>query len=104
MNNLFQLPVNLLQQEQFDILLEHNAIRIERILSHGHTTPEQGWYDQEEHEWVVVLQGGGEILFEGGERVRLLPGDSIEIPAHRKHRVVWTDPDEVTVWLAIFYV
>ncbi len=103
MNNLFQLPATPLQQEQFNTLLETQSVRIERILSQGHTSPEQGWYNQPEHEWVTVLQGGGTILFEDGEQTTLQSGDSIHIPAHRKHRVVWTDPEEITIWLAVFY-
>jgi cupin 2 domain-containing protein len=31
------------------------------------------------------------------------PGDFIDIPPHRKHRVDWTTPDEPTIWLAVFY-
>ena len=28
---------------------------------------------------------------------------SLGAPAHRKHRVEWTTPDEPTVWLTVFY-
>ena len=35
--------------------------------------------------------------------VELLPGDTINIPAHQKHRVEWTSPNKPTVWLAVFY-
>jgi cupin 2 domain-containing protein len=31
------------------------------------------------------------------------PGDFVKIPAHQKHRVDWTTPDELTVWLAVWY-
>ena len=31
------------------------------------------------------------------------PGDFVNIPAHKKHRVEWTTPDEPTVWLAVHY-
>jgi cupin 2 domain-containing protein len=31
------------------------------------------------------------------------PGDFVQIPALRKHRVDWTSPDEITLWLAIFF-
>ena len=31
------------------------------------------------------------------------PGDYINIPAHTKHRVSWTEPKKVTLWLCIFY-
>jgi cupin 2 domain-containing protein len=30
-------------------------------------------------------------------------GDFINIPAHQKHRVEWTEPEEETIWLAIHY-
>ena len=43
-------------------------------------------------------------LFEGDdEAVIMKTGDYINIPAHRKHRVEWTDPEEDTIWLAIHY-
>ncbi|MEZ6091453.1 MAG: cupin domain-containing protein [Pirellulaceae bacterium] len=68
-----------------------------------HASPEGFWYDQEENEWVVVLKGEAALLFEDGESVQMMPGDHVLIPAHRKHRVQWTTPDEPTVWLAVFY-
>ncbi len=33
----------------------------------------------------------------------LKPGDWVDIPAHARHRVEWTDPNEKTMWLAVFY-
>lgn len=101
-NVLASLPAGL-RTEAFETLVKHGTVRIERILSHGHTSPESGWYDQDEHEWVIVLRGRGRLEFDDGEEVVLGAGDWIEIPAHRKHRVAWTEPDEVTVWLAMFY-
>ena len=38
-------------------LLEAANIRIERIVSHGQASPEGFWYDQDQHEWVIVLKG-----------------------------------------------
>ncbi len=35
--------------------------------------------------------------------IELKPGDFINIPAHKKHRVEWTTPNEQTVWLAVWY-
>jgi cupin 2 domain-containing protein len=35
--------------------------------------------------------------------VALQPGDHLIIPAHRRHRVEWTHPDQPTVWLALHY-
>ncbi len=89
--------------ESFDELLSLKNIRIERIISRGHASPEQGWYDQEEHEWVIVLEGSGRIIFESGEKFTLQKGDYLNIPSRTKHRVTWTDPDTMTVWLAVHY-
>ena len=100
--NLFSnLPSNL-PDELFTTLLEATNLRIERIVSHGHSSPDGFWYDQKEHEWVLVLQGAARLLIEG-ESKELNSGDYINIPAHHKHRVEWTTPDEPTVWLAVFY-
>ena len=103
MNNLLTSLPNHIDHEQVEELLSQPNVKIERILSKGQTSPETGWYDQDKNEWVVVLQGAGDITFEDGNKVRLQPGDYINIPAHRRHKVSWTDPDNVTVWLAVFY-
>lgn len=101
--NLFlPLPTDL-EQEGIDVLVQHRNVRIERIISKGHVTPADAWYDQEEHEWVIVLEGAGTLVFEDGREISLKRGDSINIPAHTKHKVSWTDPDRPTVWLAIHY-
>jgi cupin 2 domain-containing protein len=100
--NLFtDLPANL-PDEFFSTLLDAANIRIERIVSHGHASPEGFWYDQDENEWVIVLKGAARLRFDD-ETVEMKPGDFVNIPAHRKHRVEWTTPDEPTIWLAVFY-
>ena len=101
-NILRDLP-NQLFVETFEDILKTPNIRIERILSHGHSSPEEGWYDQDENEWVMVLKGEGILEFEDGKVVTLREGDYVNIPAHVKHKVAGTAPDEVTVWLAVFY-
>jgi cupin 2 domain-containing protein len=78
----------------------HGNVRIERILSHGQASPEGFWYDQEQAEWVTLLEGAATLRFED-EVVALKPGDHVYIPAHRKHRVDWTTPD--AVWLAVHF-
>ena len=103
MNNLFAHIPKSLRDELNETLVSAGSIRIERIISHGHGSPEGFWYDQQEHEWVVVLQGAARLQFED-ESVELKPGDFVNIPAHRKHRVDWTTPDEPTIWLAVFYL
>lgn len=87
--------------EVFDELVSGRSCRIERIVSRGQTSTE--WYDQDEHEWVVVLQGRGKLLIEDREEVDLGVGDALFLPAHTRHKVSWTDPDQDTVWLAVFF-
>ena len=38
-----------------------------------------------------------------GAVITLEAGDFLNIPAHCRNRVVWTDPDQETIWLAVFY-
>ncbi|MBL6956268.1 MAG: cupin domain-containing protein [Chlorobium phaeobacteroides] len=101
-NIISPLPEDL-SKEVIEDLVRSSTVRIERIVSNGHSSPENGWYDQEDSEWVVVLQGSGAILFESGEEVVLNVGDSINISARTKHRVLWTDTQRPTIWLAVFY-
>ncbi|CCN69495.1 cupin domain-containing protein [Vibrio nigripulchritudo] len=103
MANLFDNIPSQLPEEIFEDLVKTGNIRIERILSKGQSSPESGWYDQEESEWILVLSGYGVIEFEDGESVTLHKGDYLNIPAHQKHKVAETSPNETTVWLAIFY-
>lgn len=104
LSNLFaDVPVNR-AEEQFTTLFAAASVRVERIVSHGHASPPGYWYDQDQHEWVVVLQGAARLRFESGDVTReLTRGDFIHIAAHVRHRVEWTTPDEPTIWLAIFY-
>ena len=90
-------------EELVTILAQNQHVRVERIVSTGQATSQGCWYDQEEHEWVVVLKGESKLVFEDGESVQMATGDHILILAHRKHRVEWTTPEEPTVWLAVFY-
>jgi cupin 2 domain-containing protein len=100
--NLFvDLPRHL-PDELLNVLLDADDVRIERIVSHGHTSPDGFWYDQDRHEWVVVLKGAARLRFEDGA-VEMMPGEFVNIPAHKKHRVEWTTPDGPTVWLAVHY-
>jgi cupin 2 domain-containing protein len=101
--NLLENVPKGLPEEVFGVLAQGPGTRIERIVSHGHASPPGFWYDQETHEWVMVLQGRAVLEFEDGERIEMRPGDWVDIPAHRRHRVTWTTPDEPTVWVAVHY-
>lgn len=102
--NLFANVSRHLPEEFVTVLLQTGGVRVERIVSCGHASPDGFWYDQDRPEWVIVLAGKGRLFFEGEEMpVEMGPGDFVNIPAHKKHRVEWTAPDEPTVWLAVHY-
>jgi cupin 2 domain-containing protein len=102
--NLFSGIHDDLAAELFTPLQQAKGLRIERIVSQGHASPPGLWYDQDEHEWLVLLTGGATIQFEGeSELVELRPGSYLDIPAHVKHQVLSTSPTEKTIWLAVFY-
>ena len=102
--NLFDAIPLEISVEIFQILLETKNFRLERIVSAGQATPQGEWYDQETHEWVVLLSGNAGLRFENEPEPRLLrPGDYLFIPSHCRHRVEWTDPAQPTVWLALHY-
>lgn len=103
MANLLENIPNELPEEVFEALLCSNNVKLERILSFGHTSPKEGWYDQDDNEWVLILKGHGVIEFDDGRVVRLESGDYLNIDAHEKHKVIETCPEEVTIWLAVFY-
>ena len=107
MEKIFQLLTNLPEAQNHESvweLLKDRSVRIERIVSRGQASPPGFWYDQEEHEWVVVLSGQAVLeLEEKAEPVTLGPGDALLLPAHTKHRVEWTDPLQPTIWLAVFW-
>ena len=100
-NLLSNIPTELPEQVT-ETLLDSESVRVERIVSDGHASPQDFWYDQDQNEWVVLLSGAAKLQFEN-ETVKMIPGDYITIPAHKRHRVAWTTPDEPTIWLVIYY-
>lgn len=77
-------------------------VRIERIVSEGHVSPPEFWYDQNEWEYAAVLQGSAELETLNG-KIWLDSGDWVMIPAHEKHRVSYTSSEPPCVWLAVFW-
>ena len=103
MANLFELTTTDLSSEFFEVLAQGESVKIERIVSKGHRSPETGWYDQAHHEWVAVLKGQAIIEIDNQTSVTLKPGDHLIITPHQKHRVAWTEPGIETLWLAVHY-
>jgi cupin 2 domain-containing protein len=102
--NLFAGVTATLAAEDFKTLMASGTARLVRIVSTGQSSPPGEWYDQTDHEWVVVLRGRAGLRLQADDAVRTLgPGDYIHIPAGVRHRVEWTAADEPTVWLALHY-
>ena len=91
-------------EELFETLCATDSVKIERIVSRGHASPEGFWYDQDGNEFILVVQGSAGLTIEGEEGIVVLKaGDYMNIAAHVKHRIEWTDASCETVWLAVHY-
>src|SRR4051812_27345667 len=100
--NLFAEIPNQLSKELCETLLDAGTVRIERIVSQGHASRPDFWYDQNESEFVLLLTGAARLRLED-RVINMKPGDCLDIPAHQRHRVEWTIENEATIWLSVFY-
>lgn len=96
MTNIFDAPMPAKGQEDFTELFSGKNVAINRIVSAGLKNGE--WYDQDEDEWLVLLEGSA-LLECGEEEKALRQGDILFIPAHQKHRVKRTS--EKALWLTV---
>lgn len=103
MMNIFDVIPENLSAEVFENIVDSKNLKIERIISKGHSSPATGWYDQSQNEWVILLKGEAIIAFENEPSVTLKEGDYLNIGAHKKHKVAWTTPERETIWLAVHY-
>ena len=101
MSNIFSILSELPNEELCEPIVVTNKIVIERIVSTGQITTPGEWYDQQQDEWVILLQGEAELSYDNGDRLKLVAGDYLLIPAHQKHRVDYTSSDPICIWLAI---
>ncbi|WP_428356555.1 cupin domain-containing protein [Methyloprofundus sp.] len=102
-NILAGIPLQL-PEELSTCLMQQANVRIERIVSRGHASAKSEWYDQAQDEWVILMRGAATLEFAGQtELTRLQAGDYLLIPAHCRHRVEWTDPDNDSIWLAVHF-
>lgn len=110
--NLYEDIPDRFGEEIVLILQRSPGCRVERILSCGQTTPEDTWDDQDETEWIALLQGEAVLLLEaangssengtGCENIHLNKGDTLLIRPHRRHRVIYTSMDPPAIWLCVF--
>lgn len=102
------MPTNLLINlpdasagEVFTKLLSRPGIHLERIVSHGQSTPLDAPMVQDRDEWVLLLEGDAGLRIEDGPERRLGPGDHLLIEAGHRHWVTFTASDRPTIWLAL---
>ncbi|HAZ06899.1 MULTISPECIES: cupin domain-containing protein [Acetobacterium] len=98
--NIYEMPGFPMENEVTSVLAQNDVVRIERIVSTGQTSD---WYDQAETEYVILLEGRAQLVFEGNKTVVLVKGDTLLIPPHQKHRVAYTSADPPCIWLCVFY-
>ena len=104
MGSLFDGIPTELPEELFETICSTEDVKIERIVSKGHSSPEGFWYDQNWNEFVLVVQGSAGLQIEGEDNIVVLnAGEFLNIGSHVKHRVEWTDSACETIWLAVHY-
>ena len=100
--NIFEQIIVDKSEEKFFEIFKNEKIKIEKIVSNGQISPENFWYEQEENEFVLLLEGFAIVEFEDFE-MELKKGDCLNIKAMQKHRVKFTSQTEPTIWFAVFY-
>jgi cupin 2 domain-containing protein len=103
LSNIFQSIPDNLDSEIIETIVQSKTVKVERIISKGHSSPATSWYNQPQSEWVIVLQGEAIITVENDRDYTLVSGSFLNLPAHTRHKVKWTKPDIETVWLAVHY-
>jgi len=104
LDNIFSKVPYFMQGEISETLLKSEHFELERIISSGQATLPGEWFDQNTNEWVILLSGSAGLRFDDEEEACVMyPGDYVHIPAQKRHRVEWTDPEQKTVWLALHY-
>jgi cupin 2 domain-containing protein len=101
--NLFDIEGWSRDTELFTPIYEQPGFRIERILTAGQTSPALGWYNQDENEMVILLQGNAVIEFDDNTKAEMKTGDMLVIEKFRKHKVSYTSTEPPCVWLAAFW-
>ncbi len=97
--NIFDVKKINKTKEIVEILKKNENVRIEKIISTGQTTD---WMEQEEEEFVMLIQGEAIIEYENKTQ-ELRAGDTVIIKKNEKHRVVYTSKNPCCIWICIFY-
>lgn len=102
--NIFSnIPLDF-KEEFIEPLVKDPQVKIDRIISRGHRSARDFWYNQDENEFVLILQGEAKLKFKDEKGIVYMgKGDYMIIPAHKEHRVQWTSKNEDTLWLTVHF-
>ncbi len=100
--NIFEEIIIDKNEEKFFEIFKNETIKVEKIVSNGQKSPDNFWYEQEENEFILLLEGFAILEFED-RIIELKKGDCLNIKVMEKHRVKFTSLDEPTIWFAVFY-
>ena len=103
MKNIFDGITAVGEEEQFDYLMKGTHYRIDRIVSSGHSSPQGFWYDQEDDEWILLVQGKATLEVEG-KFIEMKAGDYMFLPKNCKHRIEKTSVEPICIWLCFFSI
>ncbi len=104
-------PINIIElsekskqtdKEVFEILEDNNSLKLEFIVSPGSRNGFEKWYQQDEDEFIYLIQGEAIIEFKDLNQLRLIKGDYFKIPAGLQHRIAFTSTSPHCIWLTIF--
>lgn len=90
-------------KENYLDLLKCKQFRLEKIVSKGYSTPQNIWLSEDKNEFILLLKGKAELLFENGNIINLIEGDYFIIPSGTKHKVTKTSRKPICYWLTIHY-
>lgn len=88
--NIYEMPPLPLAEEVTTILTENENIRIEKIISTGQVSD---WYNQDETEFVILLESNAVIEYENNKTVAISKGDTLRINPHERHKDVFLMPE-----------
>ncbi len=94
--NFFDVKKPNLGEEDTEKLFSSPNITINRIVSRH--LGRSSWYNQDEDEWLLLVEGEAELEFES-DIISLKRGDTLFIEAHKKHRILSTS--EHALWLTV---
>ncbi|WP_409574574.1 cupin domain-containing protein [Thalassotalea sp. PS06] len=69
------------------------------MVSTGQSSPDEGWYEQSQDEWVLVVRGNAVLGFEN--ELALSAGDYVLISSMVRHKVISASGNPETIWLVI---